>query len=127
MIFVPDEAPTEVVEAMLARVPVTYGAVTLYAPVEPGASGSRGQHRITWEDPATRRRTHRGRTSLAAAWRLTVETAESLYRQQHGAEPPRPRITLAGLLRRYLDPRLHPHWSESRRKTVTTLLTVTSR
>lgn len=116
--------PPRVVAAMTSGRRVTYGPVVLRPPTQPGARGSSGQHRLEWTDPVTGERKQGGATKLADAWKRVVDAAKEIDRVTKGLDgEPAVDTALARLVAVYLDPAHHDGWGESRRNTVTSLLT----
>jgi hypothetical protein len=120
----PDVVPIRVTLAMEDGAPIVHAGVTLRPPRQPGARGGGGQHRIEWIDPDSGKRRQAGSTKLEDAWRRMLETADMLGEHRAGRSPqPVGGITVVDLVHSYLRPEVHAAWSESRQRTVKTLLT----
>jgi integrase len=119
--------PGEIRDALRGGQKVVCGPVTVRPPTNPHGRGAVSVYRVEWRCPVTGKREAKTRRDIDEALALAVAEADRLdtsttapaAKQRPSGRPG----TLGGLADAYLDPGLHPGWSENRRRTVTSLVT----
>lgn len=119
--------PDEIREFLSAGRKVACGPVTVRPPTDPNGRGVVGPYRVQWRCPVTGTRQTTTRRDIDDALALAVTQADRLHAPTTtpvmSVRPAARPDTLGAAADAYLDPGLHPGWSENRRRTVTSLVT----